>query len=107
MTDNSAGACPRWVGGNSVPSPSMGRVRNRFRSEVSTAFGRVGARICSIQGRRGRFQACLPAVGRPKRRARPMRAYARAGRSDSPTERTMLYAMLLSSSSVSPLASPV
>ena len=88
-------------------SRSAGRVRNRFRSEVSTAFGRVGARICSIQGRRGRFQACLPAVGRPKRRARPMRAYARAGRSDSPTERTMLYAMLLSSSSVSPLASPV
>ena len=81
-------------------------MRNRFRSEVSTAFGRVGARICSIQGRRGRFQACLPAVGRPKRRARPM-PYARAGRSDSPTERTMLYAMLLSSSSVSPLASPV
>ena len=89
------------------PSPARGRVRNCFRSEVTTAFGRVGARICSIPGRSGWFQTCLPAVGRAKRRARPMRAYARAGPSDSFTALTMLYAMLLSSSSVSPLASPV
>ena len=88
-------------------SPVGGRVRNCFRSEVTTAFGRVGARICSIPGRSGWFQTCLPAVGRAKRRARPMRAYARAGPSDSFTALTMLYAMLLSSSSVSPLASPV
>ena len=37
-----------------------------------------------------RFQACVPAVGCAKRRARPMRAYARAGPSVSLTARTML-----------------
>ena len=83
-----------------------------------TAFGRrlrrrsgasvlESARSRGGRGGFGRFQTCLPAVGRAKRRARPMRAYARAGPSDSFTALTMLYAMLLSSSSVSPLASPV
>ncbi len=60
-----------------IPSPARGRVRNCFRSEVATAFGRVGARICSIPGRSGWFRAVsgVSSCGRcAKRRARLMRA---------------------------------
>ena len=60
--------------------------------DCRTAIGPSTIPSPSIRGGEGGFSACLPAVGRPKRRARPMRAYARAGRSDSPTDDVVRHA---------------
>ena len=79
-------------------SRSAGRVRNCFRSEVTTAFGRVGARICSIPGRSGWFRAvsgvCPCGRMREKARAsdaglRPRRAVRQLDGADDVVDRAL------------------
>ena len=68
-----------------LPVGDFDGVRARRRSDLLDP----GA-VSVVSGGFRRFQACVPAVGCAKRRARPMRAYARAGPSVSLTARTML-----------------